>query len=121
MMIGTEVSDEALQPRVCVRNGVGKVNGLVLLLKEVLELQLKGLSLKAIPTDTFHPIHLVAVLLPPFPALALFIGLKPASVQVLLFAEVADVELHLSRQISIADLEVVPTGVPASVCITAQE
>lgn len=64
---------------------------------------------------------IVASLLFPLPVFHKFIGPESVGVEVLAFAEVAQVELHFSKQIPVIHLEVIPTSMSSSVSITPQK
>jgi hypothetical protein len=113
--------DEFLKAGVGVGYGVCEIYGLVLFLEVVLELQLEGLPLKSISAYSLNPADFIASFLFPLPALSHLVGLKAVGVKVLLLAEVANIELHLSGQIPIVHLEVVPAGVSTGVSVAAQE
>lgn len=82
---------------------------------------MKCLSFESVPANTFDPINLIAILLFPLSSLYLLIGFKAGTVKILLFSEVANIELHLSHQISIADLEIIPAGMSSCVGIASEE
>lgn len=65
--------------------------------------------------------HIIASLLFPLSVLHKFVRPESVGVKVLAFAEVAQVELHFSNQILVIYLEVVPTSMSSSVCVTSQE
>ena len=120
-VLSCDVRYEILQPCIGVRNRVGEVNALILLLKVVLELQLEGFPIEAVPADSFHPMNIITSLLLPFSVFHQLIGPKSVGVEILAFAEVAEIELHFSKQISVIDLEIVPTSMSSSVSIAPQK
>ena len=87
----------------------------------ILELQLKGFSIEAVPAYSFHPMYIIASLLLPLSVFHKFIRLQSVAVKVFAFAEVAQVELDFPNQILVVNFEVIPTSMSTGVCITPQE
>ena len=117
-----------LQLGVCVGNGIGKINLLVLLLEVVLELQLVFDEVCAIPTQSLHELHVIALALPPLfgggrvvcdPAEG--VGPHAFVVEIFILGDVADVELDSAGVGLIIDFKIIPIGVAASVGVAADE
>lgn len=115
------ISDEPMQLRIRIRDGICKVNSLIPLGEVILELQLEILPIKPISAISLHIVHLITVFLLPLASLHEFIRLQAFSIEILAFAEVAKVELHLSCEVFVVDFEVVPASVALSIGIASEK
>jgi len=106
--------------RVGVWDRVGKVDRFVLFLEVVLELQLAGFPVESISAYPLGTDDIKTVTLIPF-IIDEDIGFHSLGIEVLFLAEVADVELNLSKLIFIVNLEVKPGSVSPGIGVTPEE